>query len=79
MRHDKIMTTLVITKYEGVRETVRFAKALRAEAQGLRLPCTKGVILQQHREDARSNRAQTETQISGSCPLTRVRAGVMAE
>jgi hypothetical protein len=40
MRHDKIMTTPAITKYEGVRETVRFAKALRAGSRvyGCRAP-----------------------------------------
>jgi WhiB family transcriptional regulator, redox-sensing transcriptional regulator len=43
MREDKIMIRLAIMKYGGMRETARFAKALRdAEAQGVRLPCTGG-------------------------------------
>jgi hypothetical protein len=42
MRHDKIMTTPAITKYEGVRETVRFANALRAEAQGFTAAVHRG-------------------------------------
>jgi hypothetical protein len=69
MRKDKIMIRLATMKYGGVRETVRFAKALRAaEAQGLRLPCIEGGDY--WLSDSKSDRDHA-VQMCKPCPVRR--------